>query len=150
MKRYAFRILCPYAASTQSRRQAPSTTASVRGTHLMADECCFANSAPPEGPLAVWHNCTARPGIEIRLRIPRSSRGLCLCSRNMRRQVCGLRRRFRRALGTGTRMAESKTVFLSSRTVIDSDGRADRTARSKICQDETWSSGSRYPNKAPF
>ena len=51
MKRYAFRILCPYAASTQSRRQAPSTTASVRGTHLMADECCFANSAPPEGPI---------------------------------------------------------------------------------------------------
>ena len=37
----------------------------------MADECCFANSAPCAGPLAVWHKLTARPGIENRLCIPR-------------------------------------------------------------------------------
>ena len=33
------------------RGTAASTTASVRGTHLMADECCFANSAPCAGPI---------------------------------------------------------------------------------------------------
>ena len=64
MKGYAFQNLCP-------ARTAASTTASVRGTHLMADECCFANSAPCAGPLAGEHNLPSHIGIEIRFCIPR-------------------------------------------------------------------------------
>ena len=76
------------------------------GTHLMADECCFANSAPCAGPI-----CGANSwpyGINLQL-VPESKidcishgpRAVCVRAAGMvRRQVCGLRQRFRRALGT--------------------------------------------------
>ena len=60
----------------------------------------------------------------------------------MRRQVCGLRQHFRRALHR-TRGREAEIVSASSRTVIDSDRRADRAARSKNCPGGTWSFGGR-------
>ena len=125
------------------RGTAASTTASVRGTHLMADECCFANSAPCAGPI-----CGANSwpyGINLQL-VPESKidcishgpRAVCGRAAGMVRRQClthrrsraGLRQRFRRALH-GTRRAESKTVSLSSRTYTDSDRREDRTMRSK-------------------
>ena len=52
-----------------------------------------------------------------------------------------LRRRFRRALGTGRAFGMPELFFSSSRTVSDSDRRADRAARSKICPGGTWSFG---------
>ena len=42
---------------------------SLRGTGAGRDH--LRPKAPPEGPLAVWHNRTARPGIKNRQRIPR-------------------------------------------------------------------------------
>ena len=82
---------------------------SLRGTGAGRDH--LRPKAPPEGPLAVWHNRTARTGIEIRICIPRSSRGLCLCSlTHARNKFRGLRRRFRRALGTG-RARLNKKLF---------------------------------------
>ena len=52
MKRSAFRIYM-----------------SLRGTGA-GEGTSQAEVPSPEGPLAVWHKLTARPGIEIRLRIP--------------------------------------------------------------------------------
>ena len=142
MKRYAFRILCPYAASTQSRRQAPSTTASVRGTHLMADECCFANSAPPEGPI-----CGANSwpyGINLHLALVSKfewkshvlARSLFVQPKHAQDKSCGLRQRFRRALGTGTRGRTAEIVLSSSHTCSDSNRCAVRTAQSKTVRAE--------------
>ena len=72
---------------------------SLRGTGAGRDH--LRPKAPPEGPLAVWHKLTARPGIEIRSCIPRpravSVRAVETCAD----KSAALRRRFRRALGTG-------------------------------------------------
>ena len=119
------------------RGTAASTTASVRGTHLMADECCFANSAPCAGPI-----CGANSWPES-ITCPLTSESkFDLASHVLARSVfvqlewcadksAALRRRFRRALGTGTRGREVGTVSLSSRTCSDSNRYAARTVRSK-------------------
>ena len=92
---------------------------SLRGTGAGRDH--LRPKAPPEGPLAVWHKLTARPISRNRQCIPQSSRGLCLCSRNMRRQVCGLRQRFRRALHRMRRRKAKLFLCLRARFEIQTD-----------------------------
>ena len=121
MKGFAFRIYVPARDGGT-------------GDHLMADECCFANSAPCTGPI-----CGANSwpyGITVQLvpesKIDCASHVLVRAAETCADKSAALRQRFRRALGTGTRTTESKPVSLSSRTYSDSDPRADRTARTKI------------------
>ena len=112
------------------------------GDTSQADECCFANSAPCAGPI-----CGANSwpyGITLQL-VPESK--FDLASHGPRavsvRAVCAmlgasssaLRQRFRRALH-GTRVRESKTVSLSSRTFSDSDLHTSRIKQSKTVRAE--------------
>ena len=120
---------------------------SLRGTGAGRDH--LRPKAPPEGPLAVWHNCTARPGIKIRLRIPRPRAVFVRAAETCADKSAALRRRFRRALGTGRAFGKLK-MFLCPRarfqiqTDVQTEPRDRKTVRAKhevpaaIVSRETW------------
>ena len=121
------------------RGTAASTTASVRGTHLMADECCFANSAPCAGPICganSWpYGITVPLVLESKFDLASHvlARSLFVQPNPCTEQVPWAPPAFQARIGHRTRTAESKPVSSSSRTYSDSDPCADRTARSKNC-----------------